>query len=396
MANTHDYGERSLHMHYEKRGKIEIVPTVPVKTSEDLSLAYTPGVATPCLAIQKDPELSFCLTRRWNTCLVVTDGTAVLGLGDIGAEAALPVMEGKSLLMKRFANIDSWPLVIDTKDTEEIIRFCKMVAPSFGAINLEDISAPRCVEIERRLIEECSIPVFHDDQHGTAIVVLAALINCMRLKKAKPEEQKVVISGCGAAGSSIIRMLYQYGFHKIYAFDVDGCLDPDHSEGYNDLKKELLCYVNLDHQHYASLKEAMAGADIFIGVSAPRIVTKEMVASMNEGNIVFAMANPEPEITYEEVKEAGAYIIGTGRSDYPNQVNNLLAFPGLFRGALDAKATKITEEMKIAASIGIASLIKDEELTREHIIVSPFDPRVVPTVANAVKEEAIKSGFVRK
>lgn len=396
MANTHDYGERSLHMHYEKRGKIEIVPTVPVKTSEDLSLAYTPGVATPCLAIQKDPELSFCLTRRWNTCLVVTDGTAVLGLGDIGAEAALPVMEGKSLLMKRFANIDSWPLVIDTKDTEEIIRFCKMVAPSFGAINLEDISAPRCVEIERRLIEECSIPVFHDDQHGTAIVVLAALINCMRLKKAKPEEQKVVISGCGAAGSSIIRMLYQYGFHKIYAFDVDGCLDPDHSEGYNDLKKELLCYVNLDHQHYASLKEAMEGADIFIGVSAPRIVTKEMVASMNEGNIVFAMANPEPEITYEEVKEAGAYIIGTGRSDYPNQVNNLLAFPGLFRGALDAKATKITEEMKIAASIGIASLIKDEELTREHIIVSPFDPRVVPTVANAVKEEAIKSGFVRK
>lgn len=218
----------------------------------------------------------------------------------------------------------------------------------------------------------------------------------MRLKKAKPEEQKVVISGCGAAGSSIIRMLYQYGFHKIYAFDVDGCLDPDHSEGYNDLKKELLCYVNLDHQHYASLKEAMAGADIFIGVSAPHIVTKEMVASMNEGNIVFAMANPEPEITYEEVKEAGAYIIGTGRSDYPNQVNNLLAFPGLFRGALDAKATKITEEMKIAASIGIASLIKDEELTREHIIVSPFDPRVVPTVADAVKKEAIKSGFVRK
>ena len=388
--------DESLKLHVKYHGKLKVEAKVPCEDAKDLSLAYTPGVAEPCRKIYEDKEMSYVYTNRANTVAVISDGTAVLGLGDIGAEAALPVMEGKSLLMKRFADIDSWPLVIDSKDTEEIIRFCKMVAPSFGAINLEDISAPRCVEIERRLIEECSIPVFHDDQHGTAIVVLAALINCMRLKKAKPEEQKVVISGCGAAGSSIIRMLYQYGFHKIYAFDVDGCLDPDHSEGYNDLKKELLCYVNLDHQHYASLKEAMAGADIFIGVSAPRIVTKEMVASMNEGNIVFAMANPEPEITYEEVKEAGAYIIGTGRSDYPNQVNNLLAFPGLFRGALDAKATKITEEMKIAASIGIASLIKDEELTREHIIVSPFDPRVVPTVADAVKKEAIKSGFVRK
>ena len=353
--------DESLKLHEKYHGKLKVEAKVPCEDAKDLSLAYTPGVAEPCRKIHEDKEMSYVYTNRANTVAVISDGTAVLGLGDIGAEAALPVMEGKSLLMKRFADIDSWPLVIDSKDTEEIIRFCKMVAPSFGAINLEDISAPRCVEIER-----------------------------------KPEEQKVVISGCGAAGSSIIRMLYQYGFHKIYAFDVDGCLDPDHSEGYNDLKKELLCYVNLDHQHYASLKEAMAGADIFIGVSAPRIVTKEMVASMNEGNIVFAMANPEPEITYEEVKEAGAYIIGTGRSDYPNQVNNLLAFPGLFRGALDAKATKITEEMKIAASIGIASLIKDEELTREHIIVSPFDPRVVPTVADAVKKEAIKSGFVRK
>ena len=388
--------EKALKMHEEWHGKIETCAKSHVNSREDLAIAYTPGVAEPCKVIAKDPEAAYTYTMKSNTVAVVSDGSAVLGLGNIGALAAMPVMEGKAVLFKEFGGVNAVPICLDTQDTEEIIKTVVNIAPAFGGINLEDISAPRCFEIEERLKELLDIPVFHDDQHGTAIVVLAALINCMRLKKAKPEEQKVVISGCGAAGSSIIRMLYQYGFHKIYAFDVDGCLDPDHSEGYNDLKKELLCYVNLDHQHYASLKEAMAGADIFIGVSAPRIVTKEMVASMNEGNIVFAMANPEPEITYEEVKEAGAYIIGTGRSDYPNQVNNLLAFPGLFRGALDAKATKITEEMKIAASIGIASLIKDEELTREHIIVSPFDPRVVPTVADAVKKEAIKSGFVRK
>lgn len=388
--------EESLRMHEENKGKLKVEAKVECSSRHDLSIAYTPGVAQPCIEIAKDPENSYRYTNRGNTVAVISDGTAVLGLGDIGAEAAMPVMEGKCLLMKRFAGIDAWPLVIDSKDPDEIVRFVKMVSPSFGAVNLEDISAPRCVEIERRLIEECSIPVFHDDQHGTAIVVLAALINCMRLKKADPESQKVVISGCGAAGSSIIRMLYAYGFHHIYAFDVDGCVDPDHSENYNDLKKELLNYVNLDHQHYASLAEALAGADIFIGVSAPRLVTTEMVRTMNKGNIVFAMANPEPEITYDEVKAADAWVIGTGRSDYPNQVNNLLAFPGLFRGALDAKATRITEGMKLAAAKGLASLISDEQLNRDNVIVSAFDERVVPTVAKAVAEEAVRSGFVRK
>ena len=378
------YGE-SLKLHGKYHGKLKVEAKVPCEDAKDLSLAYTPGVAEPCRKIHEDKEMSYVYTNRANTVAVISDGTAVLGLGDIGAEAALPVMEGKSLLMKRFADIDSWPLVIDSKDTEEIIRFCKMVAPSFGAINLEDISAPRCVEIERRLIEECSIPVFHDDQHGTAIVVLAALINCMRLKKAKPEEQKVVISGCGAAGSSIIRMLYQYGFHKIYAFDVDGCLDPDHSEGYNDLKKELLCYVNLDHQHYASLKEAMAGADIFIGVSAPRIVTKEMVASMNKDAILFAMANPVPEIMPDLAKAAGAKVVGTGRSDFPNQVNNVVAFPGIFKGALEGRAPQITEEMKLATAKAIAGLVPDEELNEDNILPEAFDPRVSQVVSEAVK-----------
>lgn len=391
-----DYYKESLKLHAEHHGKLTVEAKVPCETREDLSIAYTPGVAAPCLEIQKDPEKSYLYTNRGNTVAVVSDGTAVLGLGDIGPAAGLPVMEGKCLLMKRFANIDAWPLVIDTKDPDEIVKFCKMIAPSFGAINLEDISAPRCVDIERRLIKECSIPVFHDDQHGTAIVVLAALINCMRLKKADPATQKVVISGAGAAGSSIIRMLYNYGFHKIYAFDVDGCIDPDKADDYNPLKKELLQYVNLDHQHYSSLAEGMKGADIFVGVSAPHIVTEDMIRSMNDHNIVFAMANPEPEITYEEVKEAGAWIIGTGRSDYPNQVNNLLAFPGLFRGALDAKATKITEEMKIAAAKGIASLVSDEELSVDHVIVSAFDERVVPTVARAVADEAVRSGNIRK
>ena len=391
-----NYYEESLKLHEKYKGKLKVEAKVPCETAADLSVAYTPGVAQPCLEIQKDPENSYRYTDRGNTVAVVTDGTAVLGLGDIGADAALPVMEGKALLMKRFANLDAWPICLDTKDPDEIVRICKAIAPGIGAINLEDISAPRCVEIERRLIKECSVPVFHDDQHGTAIVVLAALINCMKLKKADPASQKVVISGCGAAGSSIIRMLYNYGFHKIYAFDIDGCVDPDRAENYNSLKKELLQFVNLDHQHYANLAEGMKGADIFIGVSAPRIVTKDMVRSMNPGNIVFAMANPEPEIKYEDVKEAGAYIIGTGRSDYPNQVNNLLAFPGLFRGALDAKATKITEGMKIAASKGIASLIDEKDLTPEYIIVSPFNDKVVPTVAKAVGDAAKAEGVVRK
>ena len=390
-----DLYEESLKLHEAHHGKLTVEPKVPCEDRHDLSVAYTPGVAKPCLAIHDNPEDSYKYTNRGNTVAVISDGTAVLGLGDIGPAAAMPVMEGKALLMKRFANIDAWPLVLDTKDPDEIVSIVKALAPSFGAINLEDISAPRCVEIERRLKAELNIPVFDDDQHGTAIVVLAALINCMRLKKTKPEDMKVVMSGTGAAGSSIIRMLYAYGFHRIYAFDIDGCLDPDKSENYNSLKKELLQYVNLDHQHYQNIGEALKGADIFVGVSAPRLVTREMIASMNEGCVVFPMANPEPEITYEEAKAGGAYIIGTGRSDYPNQVNNLLAFPGLFRGALDAKATKITEEMKIACSEGIASLIEEKDLRPDNIIVSAFDPRVVPTVAKAVADEAVRSGNYR-
>ena len=388
--------DESLKLHEEHHGKLSVTAKVPTVDAHDLSLAYTPGVAQPCLEIAKNPENSYKYTFRGNTVAVVTDGTAVLGLGDIGPEAALPVMEGKALLMKRFADIDAWPICLDTKDVDEIVSICKAIAPGIGAINLEDISAPRCVEIERRLIEECSVPVFHDDQHGTAIVVLSALINAMKLRKAAPQDMKVVISGTGAAGSSIIRMLYNYGFTRIYAFDIDGCLDPDNCEGYNSLKMELLQYVNKDHQHYASLAEAMKGADIFVGVSAPRLVTKDMVRSMNEKNIIFPMANPESEISYEDAKEAGAWIVGTGRSDHPNQVNNLLAFPGLFRGALDAKATRITEGMKIAAANAIADLMSEEDLNVDHIIVSPFDERVVPAIAKAVGEQAVKEGFVRK
>ena len=388
--------DESLKLHEEYKGKLKVESKVPCADAHDLSLAYTPGVAQPCLEIAKDPENSYRYTGRGNTVAVVTDGTAVLGLGDIGPAAALPVMEGKALLMKRFAGLDAWPVCLDTKDPDEIVAICKAIAPGIGAINLEDISAPRCVDIERRLIKELDIPVFHDDQHGTAIVVLAALINCMKLKKTKPEDMKVVISGCGAAGSSIIRLLYSYGFTRIYAFDIDGCVEPSQAENYNDLKKELLNYVNKDGVHYASLAEGLKGADIFVGVSAPRLVTKEMVETMNPGCVVFPMANPEPEITYAEAKAAGAYIVGTGRSDNPNQVNNTLAFPGLFRGALDAKATKITESMKIACSKAIASLVSEEELSPDHIIVSAFDERVVPAVAKAVGECARADGVIRK
>ena len=327
---------------------------------------------------------------------IISDGSAVLGLGNIGSDAALPVMEGKALLMKKFANIDAMALCIKTNDVEEIIKTCKLLEPSLGGINLEDISAPRCIEIERRLIEEMNIPVFHDDQHGTAIVVLAALINAMKLTKKKPENCKVVVSGAGAAGSSIIRMIYKYGFTNIYAIDKDGLIKARDKDKYDKYKKELLEYVNKDNKDYNSLKEAMVGADIFIGVSASKLVSKQMIASMNEKSIVFAMANPEPEITYQEAKEAGAYIVGTGRSDNPNQVNNLLAFPGLFRGALDAKATKICEEVKMAASYAIADLIKEEELNQDYVIASVFDERVVANVSEKVKEACIKTGNIRR
>lgn len=387
--------EESLKLHKEHRGKLEIHTKVACKTKEDLSLAYTPGVAEPCREIHKDEENSFIYTNRGNTVAVITDGSAVLGLGNIGAAAGLPVMEGKCLLFKRFANIDAFPICLKTQDPKEIINICKNLEPGLGGINLEDISAPRCVEIEETLKREMNIPVFHDDQHGTAIVVLAALINASRLMKKKPEDYKIVISGTGAAGSSIIKTLYNYGFKNILAFDVDGCLNKDDSENYNSLKKDLLNYVNLNNEKYASLKEGVKGRDVFIGVSAPNLLDVEAVKNMSEESIIFAMANPVPEISYEDAKKAGAYIIGTGRSDYPNQINNILAFPGIFRGALDAKATKITDKEKIRASEAIAYLIKDEELSTDYIIPSPFDERVPVAVAEAVKKSCIESGNVR-
>ena len=391
-----DVYEKALKLHEKYRGKLEVKIKVPCDTKEDLTLAYTPGVSAPCLKIQENKENAYIYTNKGNTVAIISDGSAVLGLGNIGSDAALPVMEGKALLMKKFANIDAMALCINTNDVEEIIKTCKLLEPSLGGINLEDISAPRCIEIERRLIEEMNIPVFHDDQHGTAIVVLAALINCMKLTKKKPENCKVVVSGAGAAGSSIIRMIYKYGFTNIYAIDKDGLIKASDKDKYDKYKKELLEYVNKDNKDYNSLKEAMVGADIFIGVSASKLVSKQMIASMNEKSIVFAMANPEPEITYQEAKEAGAYIVGTGRSDNPNQVNNLLAFPGLFRGALDAKATKICEEVKMAASYAIADLIKEEELNQDYVIASVFDERVVANVSEKVKEACIKTGNIRR
>ena len=365
-----------------------------LETRDDLSLAYTPGVAEPCRQIHKNPDDVYKYTWKGNTIAVVSDGTAVLGLGDIGAAAGLPVMEGKCALFKKFANVDAVPLCIDTKDPQKIIEFCKQIAPTFGGINLEDISAPRCVEIERTLIRELDIPVFHDDQHGTAIVVTAAIINALKVAQKKAEDCTLVVSGAGAAGSSIIRMLHKLGIGKIYAFNINGIIIKEDFEKYDFLTQELAQITNPDNRRI-TLKEAMAGADIFVGVSAPNLVSEEMVKSMNPKSIVFAMANPEPEITYEKAKAAGAFIIGTGRSDYPNQINNLLAFPGLFRGALDARASKITEEMKIAASRGLASLISDAELSPDLIIPSAFDERVAKTVAKAVFDEAKRAGLSR-
>ena len=391
-----DVYEKALALHKDHRGKLSIEGKVPCENKEDLTYAYTPGVARPCLEIAKDEENSFVYTNRGNLVAVITDGSAVLGLGNIGASAALPVMEGKALLFKKFADIDAFPICLKTQDPQEIINICKNLEPCLGGINLEDISAPRCVEIEKTLIKEMNIPVFHDDQHGTAIVVLAALINCVRLMKKPCAEYKIVVSGTGAAGSSIIKMLYNYGFMNILAFDVKGCLNRDDQDEYDELKKELLNYVNLDNKKYATLADGLKGADVFVGVSAPNLVTSEMVKTMNDKPIIFAMANPTPEISYDDAKKGGAYIIGTGRSDYPNQINNLLAFPGIFRGALDAKATKITEKQKIAASKAIASLIADEELNPEYIIPSPFDARVVPAVSAAVKASCILEGNVRK
>lgn len=388
--------EDSLMLHEKHRGKLETVSKVKINNKDDLSLAYTPGVAEPCKMIKENPEDVYKYTTKGNVVAVITDGTAVLGLGDIGPKAALPVMEGKSILLKRFANIDSFPLCLDTKDPEEIIKTCKYLSPSLGAINLEDISAPRCVFIERRLIEELDIPVFHDDQHGTAIVISAAVINCCRLTGKKIENLKVVLSGTGAAGSAIARMLKKLGVKTIYANNINGVVKRKNYDLYDFLVKELIDNGVLDDpEDDATFESLFVGADLFVGVSAPNIVTEEMIKSMNEKCFVFPMANPTPEISYEKAKNAKAFIVGTGRSDFPNQINNLLAFPGIFRGALDAKATVINEDMKLAASYAIANLIKDDELRPDYIVPSPFDERVVDAVSKSVKDIAIKNHLTR-
>lgn len=386
--------EKSLDLHKKHHGKIEIRSKVSVTNKEELSLAYSPGVAAPCLAIKENPENVYTYTSKGNIVAVVSDGSAVLGLGNIGAKAALPVMEGKAILFKEFANVDAIPICLDTQDTEEIIRTVKLLAPNFGGINLEDISAPRCVEIETRLKNELDIPVFHDDQHGTAIVVVAALINAFKLVKKSFETSKFVVSGAGAAGSSIIKLLIKMGAKNIVVNDIDGIINRDDISNYNFLKAEIAKITNPENIK-GGLKEAMVGADVFIGVSAANILKKEMVATMNKDAIVFAMANPSPEIMPEDALEAGARIVGTGRSDYPNQVNNVLAFPGIFRGALDAKAKKITEEMKIAAAIGIAKLVSDEELNDNFVIPNPFDPRVSKVVAEEVIKIAKEQNITR-
>ncbi len=385
--------EESLKKHYEWRGKIEVVTRCPIKTREDLSLAYTPGVAEPCLAIQRELDKSYELTRRSNMVAVITDGSAVLGLGDIGPEAGMPVMEGKCALFKAFADVDAFPLCIKTQDVDELVRTIYLLSGSFGGINLEDIAAPRCFEVERRLKEICDIPVFHDDQHGTAIVVAAALLNALRVVGKRIEDVKCVINGAGSAGIAIGRHLLNLGLNNLIMVDRAGIVEE--SEAWlNSAQREMAAVTNREHLR-GSLANAMCGADVFIGVSAPGVVTREMVASMAGDAIVFPMANPTPEIMPDEAKAAGARIVGTGRSDYPNQINNVLAFPGIFRGALDCRATTINEEMKVATSYAIAALISEEELGEENIIPSALDPRVAPAVAEAVIAAAHKTGVNR-
>ena len=387
--------EESLQKHYEWNGKIEVVSRVPVENRHDLSLAYTPGVAEPCLEIQKDINKSYELTRRKNLVAVVTDGTAVLGLGDIGPEAGMPVMEGKCVLFKEFADVDAFPLCIRSKDVDTIVNTISLLAGSFGGINLEDISAPRCFEIERRLKETCDIPVFHDDQHGTAIVVAAALLNALKVVGKKLGDARITMSGAGAAGISIAKHLINMGADskKMLMCDINGILC-EGNEGMNPAQAAMAAITNAEHKQ-GTLADALIGADIFIGVSAPKIVTKEMISSMTENSIVFPMANPTPEIMPDLAKEAGARIVGTGRSDFPNQINNLLAFPGIFRGALDCRASCINDEMKVASSYALASLIPEEELNEENIIVSALNKNVAPVVAKAVIEAAHKTGVAR-
>lgn len=389
-----DVYEKSLKLHEENQGKLSVISKVKILDKEDLSLAYSPGVAEPCRQISKDKENVFKYTSKGNLVAVITDGTAVLGLGDIGPEAALPVMEGKCVLFKEFGGVDAFPICLNTKNTEEIIQTIKLISPGFGGINLEDISAPRCVEIEERLKKELDIPVFHDDQHGTAIVVAAGLINALKLVDKKIENIKIVVNGAGAAGSSIIKLLKKMGVREIIAVDLVGILRKSDKNKYDFLKSELAEITNsLDIS--GGLADAVVGADVFIGVSAPNVLTKEMVKTMNKNSIIFAMANPTPEIAPEIAIEAGAAIVGTGRSDYPNQINNVLVFPGIFKGALRAKSKKITEEMKLAAAVGIASLVSSSELSKDYIIPNPFDTRVAEAVAQAVEKIAKEQGICR-
>lgn len=386
-----DIKEEALKLHKENKGKLEIKSKVSIKNQNDLSLAYTPGVAYVCKEIQKNQNEIYDYTSKQNMVAVITDGSAVLGLGNIGPYAALPVMEGKSILLKELAGVDSFPLCLATQDEEEIIKTCKYLEPSLGAINLEDISAPRCVHIERKLNEVMNIPVFHDDQHGTAIIVAAAFINVQRLTKRDLSKMRVVISGTGAAGSMVAKMLKKIGVGEINAYNITGVIDKNKYNTYDFLIKELIDegVYSTPIKHDNTLASLLVDADAFIGVSAANLVNKEMVKSMHKDPIIFAMANPTPEISYIEAKQAGGYIVGSGRSDYPNQINNVLAFPGIFKGALAIRASKINEEMKLAASKAIAYVIKDEELSPDYIVPSPFDPRVVKEVSEAVKKAAI-------
>ena len=389
-----DYAKESLRLHEEWKGKIEVVATVPVATKDDLSLAYTPGVAQPCLEIQKDAEKSYELTRRHNLCLVVTDGSAVLGLGDIGPEAGMPVMEGKCVLFKAFGDVDAFPLCIKSHDVDEIVNTIYLISGSFAGVNLEDISAPRCFEIERKLKEKCDIPIFHDDQHGTAIITLAGLTNALRLVGKKKEEVKVVVNGAGAAAISITRLLLTAGVKHITLCDRKGAIYEGRTEDMNPIKEEMAKMTNLEKRS-GSLADMLVGADVFIGVSAPGVVTTEMVKTMNQDAILFACANPTPEIFPDDAKAGGARVVATGRSDFPNQINNVLAFPGIFRGAFDVRAKDINDEMKLAASRALAELITEEELSEDYIIPKAFDPRVGKAVAAAVADAARKTGVAR-
>lgn len=389
-----DYAKESLRLHGEWKGKIEVVATVPVETKENLSLAYTPGVAQPCLEIQEDVNKSYELTRRHNMCLVVTDGTAVLGLGDIGPEAGMPVMEGKCVLFKAFGDVDAFPMCIKSKDVDEIVNTIYLISGSFGGVNLEDIAAPRCFEIEKKLKEKCDIPIFHDDQHGTAVITLAGLNNAMKLVGKNKKEASIVINGAGAAAISIAKLLLSAGYVNIILCDRNGAIYEGREKGMNSIKEEMALITNKEKKA-GSLSNVLVGADAFIGVSAPGVVTKEMVATMAKNAIVFACANPTPEIYPDEAKEGGAYVIATGRSDFPNQINNVLAFPGIFRGTFDVRARDINDEMKIAAANALANLITEEELNPDYIIPQAFDKRVGPAVAAAVAEVARQTGVAR-